>query len=107
MKGADMSDLISRSDTMNRLRNYAEQKHCNGEVELANGILKAICFIEEEENIPTVYNVEKVVAELDNKFEQTVAEILDKTGSDFTIADFNVKRYSDRICEIVRKGGTT
>lgn len=56
---------------------------------------------------PTAYDPEKVVAELEIKFEQTVAEILDKTGSDFTIADFNVKRYSDRICEIVRKGGAT
>lgn len=59
-----MSDLISRSDTMKRLRNYAEQKHYNGEVELANGILKAICFIEKEENIPTAYDAEKVVAGL-------------------------------------------
>ena len=50
---------------------------------------------------------DRIVAELEDKFERTVAEILDKTGSDFTIADFNVKRYSDRICEIVRKGGTT
>ena len=56
---------------------------------------------------PTAYDPEAVVKELENKFEQTVAEILDKTGSDFTIADFNVKRYSDRICEIVRKGGAT
>lgn len=56
---------------------------------------------------PTAYDPEAVVAELEDKFERTVAEILDKTGSDFTIADFNVKRYSDRICEIVRKGGTT
>ena len=54
---------------------------------------------------PTTFDTEKVVAELEDKFEQAVAEILDKTGSDFTIADFNVKRYSDRICEIVRKGG--
>lgn len=60
-----MEDLISRSDTMKRLRNYAEQKHYNGEVELANGILKAICFIEKEENIPTAYDLDKVVAELD------------------------------------------
>lgn len=56
-----MSDLISRSDTMKRLRDYAEQKHYNGEVELANGILKAVCFIEHEENIPTAYNVDAVV----------------------------------------------
>ena len=54
---------------------------------------------------PTAFDMEKVVADLEDKFEQTVAEILDKTGSDFTIADFNIKRYSNRICEIVRKGG--
>lgn len=79
---------------------------CNKDV--AKGMLSGLALV--RENVlrkPTAYDPEKVVAELEDKFERTVAEILDKTGSDFTIADFNVKRYSDRICEIVRKGGTT
>lgn len=87
------------------LRDYADDVGCNrGEYELANGILKAVSKLRD---VPTAYDTEAVEKELENKFEQTVAEILDKTGSDFTIADFNVKRYSDRICEIVRKGGAT
>ena len=87
------------------LRDYADDVGCNrGGYELANGILKAVGKLRD---VPTAYDTKAVEKELENKFEQTVAEILDKTGSDFTIADFNVKRYSDRICEIVRKGGTT
>ena len=49
-----MSDYISKQETIKALRNYAEQKHCGGETVLANGILKAVCFVEREENIPTV-----------------------------------------------------
>lgn len=33
------------------LRDYADKKHYNGHIELANGILKAICYIGE---MPTV-----------------------------------------------------
>jgi len=54
---------------------------------------------------PTGYDPEAVVAELGVVFEQTVAEILDKTESDFTIADFNVRPFADRLCAVVRKGG--
>lgn len=46
-----------------------------------------------------------VVEELKVVFEQTVAEILDKTGSDFTIEDFNLKPFTDRVCDVVRKAG--
>jgi hypothetical protein len=41
-----MSDTIER--ICKDLYNYAEKKHFNGEVELANGILKAKCYIEDE-----------------------------------------------------------
>ena len=57
------NDLISRDFTVKALREYAEQKHAGGETELANGILKAVCFLQKEENVPTAYDVEKVVAE--------------------------------------------
>lgn len=49
-----MDDLISRSETIKKLYEYADKKHSTGEVELANGILKAACFIKKEDNIPTV-----------------------------------------------------
>lgn len=41
-----MSDIIER--ICKDLYSYAEKKHFNGEVELANGILKAKCYIEDE-----------------------------------------------------------
>ena len=31
-----------------------------GEIELANGILKAVCYLENKENIPTAFNLEMV-----------------------------------------------
>ena len=54
---------------------------------------------------PTAYDVEKVEEELEITFEQTVAEILDMTDSEYTIADFNIKPYSNRICNVVKRGG--
>ena len=56
-------------------------------------------------NQPTAYDVEKVEKELKDAFERLVAEILNKTNSEYTIVDFNIKPYSNRICDIVRKGG--
>lgn len=88
-----MSDLISRSDTMKRLRDYAEQKHYNGEVELANGILKAVCFIEHEENIPTAYDVNAVDEQLD---EYSFAPYDDYPGF---VVDI------EQASELIRKGG--
>lgn len=52
-------DLISRKQTIEMLRKYAENKFENGEIELANGILKAVNYIEND-NIPTAYDVDKV-----------------------------------------------
>lgn len=54
---------------------------------------------------PTAYDVEVVVEQTKVVFERTVAEILCKTESDFTIADFNIKPFTKKICDVVRKGG--
>ncbi len=54
-------DLISRKQTVEMLRKYAESKFANDEVELANGILKAANYIEND-NIPTAYDVEWIPA---------------------------------------------
>ena len=75
-------DLISRDFSVKALRVYAEQKHAGGEVELANGILKAVCFLEKKANVPTAYNVGKVVAELKQQEEQynrRALELVDKS----------------------------
>lgn len=54
---------------------------------------------------PTAVNMDEVVAETKDVFERLVAEILYKTGSKYTIVDFNLKPYADRVCDVVRKGG--
>ncbi len=51
---------------------------------------------------PVAFDTEKVTNELQTVFEQIVAEILYKTESDFTIADFNIKPFSNRICDVIR-----
>ena len=55
--------LISRQTAIDKLFEYAESKFQSGEIELANGILKAKCFLESPCNIPTAYNVDWNIAE--------------------------------------------
>lgn len=57
--------LISRQTAIDKLFEYAESKFQSGEIELANGILKAKCFLESPCNIPTAYNVDKVLEQLE------------------------------------------
>lgn len=56
-------DLISRETTVKMLREYAEVKFVCGQIELANGILKAVNYIEGD-NIPVAYDAEKVLEEI-------------------------------------------
>ena len=57
--------LISRQTAIDKLFEYAESKFQSGEIELANGILKAKCFLESPCNIPTAYDVDKVIEQLE------------------------------------------
>ena len=70
-----MSDYIRKSETIKELRNYAEQKHYGGEVELANGILKAVCFIEKEDNIPTISETEIIRKAFERVLEKMESEL--------------------------------
>lgn len=77
--------LISRQTAIDKLFEYAESKFQSGEIELANGILKAKCFLESPCNIPTAYNVDKVVEQLGKKqnnkgFGGTIQEIFYDSG---------------------------
>lgn len=63
--------LISRQTAIDKLFEYAERKFQSGEIELANGILKAKCFLESPCNIPTAYNVDKVIKEIESCFNAT------------------------------------
>lgn len=59
-----MSRLIDADVVEKMLRSYADEVGCHrGEYELANGILKSVCYLE---NIPTAYDPDKVVEELSN-----------------------------------------
>lgn len=57
--------LISRQTAIDKLFEYAESKFQSGEIELANRILKAKCFLESPCNIPTAYDVDKVLEQLE------------------------------------------
>ncbi len=56
-----MNDLISRQAVIENIRKYADKKFCNGEIELANGILKSLSIIKKQ---PTAYDVDEVVEQL-------------------------------------------
>lgn len=89
--------LISRQTAIDKLFEYAESKFQSGEIELANGILKAKCFLESPCNIPTAYDVDKVVEQLGKKqnnkgFGGTIQEIFYDSGLEDAI-------------EIVKGGG--
>lgn len=58
-------DLISRKETEQILRVYADDVGCNrGEYVLANGILKAVSRVIDTEIVPTAYDVDKVVQKI-------------------------------------------
>lgn len=47
------------------IRDYADEVGCNrGEYELANGMLKAVCKLED---IPTAYDLDKVLEQLEKE----------------------------------------
>lgn len=83
------NDLISRQTAIDKLFEYAESKFQSGEIELANGILKAKCFLESPCNIPTAYDVDKVLKQLEYSR-------VPNTG----IAGYH------KVVEIVKGGGT-
>lgn len=62
------NDLISRKEAERFLRAYADEVGCNrGEYELANGILKAACFLSENENVPAVYDADEVALAMEKQ----------------------------------------
>ena len=97
-------DLISRKETVKMLRDYADLKCFNGEVELANGILKAVCYIEND-NIPTAYDVDKVIEKLEELREMVpVNRLLDDIIKDRPKELGQLMAYRKAI-EIVKSGG--
>lgn len=90
------NDLISRKETERLLRTYADEVGCNrGEYELANGILKAVCFLADNENVPTAYDLEGVIERLENEHINC-----------YTIGDYKYNNAIDKALEIVQSGAT-
>lgn len=88
-------DLISRDTTMKMLREYAEVKFACGQIELANGILKAVNYIEND-NILVAYDVDKVVKQIKEKSFVP--------GDRIGVSDLKVI-MPDKAVEIVKGGG--
>ena len=101
-----MSDLISRKETARLLRAYADEVGCNrGEIELANGILKAVCFLEDSENISTAYDLEGVIKRLEEKTELAHQRYMD-CPSLFPCFARYLTQYSEReMCLEIAKSG--
>lgn len=84
-----MSRLIDADVAEKTLRAYADEVGCHrGEYELANGILKAVCYLE---NIPTAYELDKIVEQLEEFREE-----MEKLGYSGMLTD---------MIEIVKGGG--
>ena len=103
--------LISRQTAIDKLFEYAESKFQSGEIELANGILKAKCFLESPCNIPTAYDVDKVVEELEDKVKEYDERIEKRKGANFFDETERIKQFDERAwgienaIEIVKGGG--
>ncbi|EOS75686.1 MAG: hypothetical protein OSJ60_01885 [Lachnospiraceae bacterium] len=90
------NDLISRSETERLLRAYADEVGCNrGDYELANGILKAVCLLNDSENVPTAYNVDKVVEQLKKRY----MEIVDGK------CKLSISNFFEYAVDLVKSGG--
>lgn len=87
------NDLISRDETEQLLKIYADEVGCRrGAYELANGILKAACFLSNNENVPTAYNVDRIVEWLE-------------TNSMYVDEEIEAVVMLDDAVEIVKSGG--
>ena len=98
-----MNDLISRSVAIDLLYKYADQKFVTDGVSMANGILKAKCFIDNEENIPTAFDLDKVIAEMEEMIDPNV-DFATGIPCDNWVVDMQNEIIAKCI-EIVKKGG--
>ena len=104
-------DLISRKETERILREYADDVGCNrGEYEMANGILKAVCCMNKPENVPTAYDVEEVIHQLEDAIMPTPEHKHKFCG---TVQPEDCVKYdncedcmAEKMIEIVKSGGT-
>jgi hypothetical protein len=86
MEEMKMYDLISRKTLIKDIREYADLKCCNGDIETANVILNSLSIIK---NQPTAYDVDEVVEQIEADKEHTFHGCINKTHT----------------IEIVKRGG--
>lgn len=93
-------DLISRKELEKAIRNYADKKCCNGETELANGILKSLSVVK---NQPTAYDVNKVVEQLQQDIDPNVDCDTGEPCNNWVVEMQN--DLTEKHIEIVKAGG--
>ena len=96
-------DLISREAAVELVIAEYDRFQANGGSHSGRYELDKV--IKMLQNMTTAFDKEKVIEELNNSFERSVAEILDYIGSGYTIADFSLEKFKRKICCIVEKGG--
>ena len=100
-----MSDLISRNevnDVIDELEVYTCGRPNTMKVEVS--VLQLQRFINKLKNIPTAYDVDKVVEELNKLDVKAIKRYKGGTFGDYEGTDYYIKK-SDAI-EIVKQGGT-
>lgn len=107
-----MSDLISRNEVSNvidELEVYTCGRPNAMKVEIS--VLQLQRFIDKLKNIPTAYDIDKVVEELEETMQDlSVIEILSHIDFDSTIQsglDNFLKAYNSELLRIVKQGGVT
>ncbi|MBD5087393.1 MAG: hypothetical protein HDT30_01080 [Clostridiales bacterium] len=97
------NDLISRQLVVELI----ESKLTDGHLSLGEDkpLIDAGELLTDISDIATTYNANKVVEQVGEEFERIAGELLDKTGSELQLCDFNIKPFTQRLAEIVKAGG--
>ena len=90
------NDLISRSALIEYITSYDNRRADNMQWDR---------YAEIVANQPVAYNTEKIAEQVGEEFKRTVAELLEKTGSELQLCDFNIKPFEQRLTDIVKEGG--
>ena len=98
-----MSRLIDAEVADKMLRAYADEVGCHrGEYELANGILKAVCYLE---NIPTSHDAKKVAEQLEEKVLEIKDQLMYTRDEDMAVRLRCKMHGLDEAIDIVKGGG--
>ena len=91
------NDLISKSALLEKLKKM--QFDSTKETLVWAEIYQLI------EEVPVTYNPDKVEEQVGEEFERIAGELLDKTGSELQLCDFNIKPFTQRLTGIIKEGG--